>query len=371
MSLFDNRLKAFLSTGEYVPAEDESPTDLEKHDKRFHPKGYKEGDSCKYRDELAKKDKADEGVKPHRYVPAISLSGAIPMKDIHFVLKSPGSREVLMSDGTFKSYDKLGGWDRPVMTTKARAEELAFQMGGAAGSDRDLSEKSKWYWIRKGDDVMVEPDVGNNREKGRFAYLGDLHNTSADAVLTTRDLDQAKKLAAEYGGEVESAPDWKLDKFNDRLVYEGYSQLPPRQSASEQRMQTRLQKGIDAILGKHGLSDYKMRVGRKRDGSSDEFSVAVYGPEKDAGIPEYISSQEIYADLEDKGVQTVNALRAIGAFLTEEGLVQLTGLPGYGTMSPSGGMWRKSSDGEGNVMFYTNASTPQHLKQLKERYGTF
>lgn len=33
--------------------------DLEEHDRRFHPEGYKEGDKCKYREELAKKDEAD------------------------------------------------------------------------------------------------------------------------------------------------------------------------------------------------------------------------------------------------------------------------------------------------------------------------
>jgi len=35
------------------------PTDLQKHDARFHPNGYKAGDACKYRDALAAKDKFD------------------------------------------------------------------------------------------------------------------------------------------------------------------------------------------------------------------------------------------------------------------------------------------------------------------------
>lgn len=39
---------------------EKSPTDLEKHDARFHPKGYKEGDACKYRETLAKSDNADD-----------------------------------------------------------------------------------------------------------------------------------------------------------------------------------------------------------------------------------------------------------------------------------------------------------------------
>lgn len=64
-----NRLAKFLETGEMplVTALDEAienynPKDLEKHDKRFHPEGYKEGDACKYREGMAEGDKTDEGL---------------------------------------------------------------------------------------------------------------------------------------------------------------------------------------------------------------------------------------------------------------------------------------------------------------------
>lgn len=64
-----NRLAKFLETGEMplATALDEAianykPTDLESHDKRFHPEGYKEGDACKYREGMAKGDKTDEGL---------------------------------------------------------------------------------------------------------------------------------------------------------------------------------------------------------------------------------------------------------------------------------------------------------------------
>lgn len=35
-------------------------TSLEKHDKKYHPDGYKEGDSCKFREDMGKKDDADK-----------------------------------------------------------------------------------------------------------------------------------------------------------------------------------------------------------------------------------------------------------------------------------------------------------------------
>ena len=41
------------------PFEGRDLTNLEKHDKRFHPNGYNEGDSCKYRDALKRGDDAD------------------------------------------------------------------------------------------------------------------------------------------------------------------------------------------------------------------------------------------------------------------------------------------------------------------------
>lgn len=40
-------------------AEDRMPHLLEEHDKRFHPNGYRDGDSCKYRDALKRGDSAD------------------------------------------------------------------------------------------------------------------------------------------------------------------------------------------------------------------------------------------------------------------------------------------------------------------------
>ena len=55
----ERAFQRYLATGEYVPTEDAAPTSLEAHDRRFHPDGYKEGDSCKYREELARGDNAD------------------------------------------------------------------------------------------------------------------------------------------------------------------------------------------------------------------------------------------------------------------------------------------------------------------------
>lgn len=61
-----NRFLNYLATGEYTPvpvqdaAPDGNPSDLQKHDKRFHPNGYKDGDHCQYREEHNLTPKSDE-----------------------------------------------------------------------------------------------------------------------------------------------------------------------------------------------------------------------------------------------------------------------------------------------------------------------
>ena len=53
------RFQHYLSTGEYVPAEDMS---LAEHDKRWHPQGYKKGDKCLFRSQMAKGDESDAAI---------------------------------------------------------------------------------------------------------------------------------------------------------------------------------------------------------------------------------------------------------------------------------------------------------------------
>lgn len=57
-----NSLKNYLATGAFTSVEDAAPsqmTDLQKHDAKYHKTGYKKGDKCKYRENLAKGDDAD------------------------------------------------------------------------------------------------------------------------------------------------------------------------------------------------------------------------------------------------------------------------------------------------------------------------
>lgn len=58
----ESAFQKFLATGDFTVTEDARPKKdptLAAHDKRFHPQGYKEGDSCKFREALAKGDNSD------------------------------------------------------------------------------------------------------------------------------------------------------------------------------------------------------------------------------------------------------------------------------------------------------------------------
>ena len=56
----DTKTLPLLFAQDADPFEGRDLTNLEKHDKRFHPNGYNEGDSCKYRDALKRGDDADK-----------------------------------------------------------------------------------------------------------------------------------------------------------------------------------------------------------------------------------------------------------------------------------------------------------------------
>ncbi len=83
-------------------AMDAAPS-LEAHDKRFHPNGYKKGDACKFREELAKGDSADLAAAEK----AESATPSKPLFEITDETKEYAGhtlRRVKYADGT------LGGW---------------------------------------------------------------------------------------------------------------------------------------------------------------------------------------------------------------------------------------------------------------------
>lgn len=62
--------------------------DLQEHDRRWHPNGYKPGDKCKYREELARKDEADrlaaEGGAEEAKIDEFAKAGGFPSEPVAF-----------------------------------------------------------------------------------------------------------------------------------------------------------------------------------------------------------------------------------------------------------------------------------------------
>lgn len=353
----------------YLALDEKPMTDLQKHDKRFHKNGYKEGDACKYREALARGDDADklkEAEKEEKqttqkknkdnYVSPISLSGALPFPDLHFVVKEPGSREVMMSDGTFKPYEKLSGWDHPLMTTKEHAEEVAKEKGGAAVSDKYLRDTDRWYWIRDNDRVLNSYSAwGPTRYE--FENLGNLDNN----VFKTNDLDFARKIAAEHGGEVEPVPPSdKWDYKYDRRVYEGYEDVKPQQAEEQKAVQEKLQPKIDAILKKHDVPCEEAIILGSRSGSGDEFSISLIGKmDKDAqSTPDYIYLREA------SDSKTIDALRDISKLLAKNKFRDLE--ERYDSLDTL--MWKKEKLDDGTLVFHQDFSSPEYIRKYKQKY---
>lgn len=111
----DNQaFRKYLATGEYVPTEDadidmtgaamagwknpkkpsfHKPTSLEQHDKHFHPNGFDpKKDHCRFRDEMAKKDKADD-------LGEFKMVGTIPKSEVKAIhKKSPEAARLEIED---------------------------------------------------------------------------------------------------------------------------------------------------------------------------------------------------------------------------------------------------------------------------------
>ena len=140
-------LNKYLATGELVPVEDAAPlTDLQKHDRRFHPNGYKQGDSCKYRESLARGDSADNLAKAEKEEAAGGSASLQDLQALHDI--------------------------------RDRLERIARLLNGRAGNLAALQASSRWN------------DLDNYPASGDYATLGSL-SQSTDPALAKAAADLA------------------------------------------------------------------------------------------------------------------------------------------------------------------------------------
>lgn len=148
----------YLATGEYVPTIDEAPlTDLERHDRRFHPQGYKEGDKCQYRERMAAGDYTDaELVDAERE----EQNASEIIEDIQTTwLPIPNVDEACekfkefargyVDDGEDFLYEPLEGFEQFYVTRGRRKNELILQYFDKNAGYRENPTKNILSWRPK------------------------------------------------------------------------------------------------------------------------------------------------------------------------------------------------------------------------------
>ena len=115
-----------------TPAEDAEPTppltDLQKHDRRFHPKGYKKGESCKYRERLDAGDDSDASLAAAEK----EESGHLPLKKRDEYLRLMEKKHPELDAG--KLLSELG----KIADRKIQSDAFAWAMRGAVRLPEDL-----------------------------------------------------------------------------------------------------------------------------------------------------------------------------------------------------------------------------------------
>lgn len=115
-----------------TPAEDADTipplTDLQKHDRRFHPKGYKKGESCKYRERLDAGDDSDASLAAAEK----EESGHLPLKKRDEYLRLMEKKHPELDAGALLS--ELG----KIADRKIQADAFAWVMRGAVKLPEDL-----------------------------------------------------------------------------------------------------------------------------------------------------------------------------------------------------------------------------------------
>lgn len=235
----ESAFQKFLATGDFTVTEDAAPKKdptLAAHDKRFHPQGYKEGDSCKFREALAKGDKSDAALAAAEAVEARKKATTVQGEGIGIFYRDPtsiGKKEMKVGDlvrarGALGEYyivgsDGKGGIDL--------MEAEGTRMFGTDGSDlilvratsvkppkRSLIDK----YLSMSDDGFAK-DVLSLDEKGIKRLEGEikgfLSNSIPNAdVKVVKDQPEKGQFAIAVAG----VSDWDLQRALSSYPRTGY-----------------------------------------------------------------------------------------------------------------------------------------------------
>ena len=165
----ESAFQKFLATGDFTVTEDAAPKKdptLAAHDKRFHPNGYKEGDSCKFREALAKGDNSDASLAAAEKKEAKQKSNI----DKYLSMSDDGfAKDVLSLDekGIKRLESEIKGFlsnsipNADVKVVKDQPEKGQFAIAVAEVSDWDLQRALSSY-PRTGYWSFTDRYEGNN-----------------------------------------------------------------------------------------------------------------------------------------------------------------------------------------------------------------
>lgn len=162
-------------------AEDADPTppltDLEKHDRRFHPKGYKKGESCKYRERLDAGDDSDAALAAAEK----EESGTLPLKKRDEYLRLMEKKHPELDAGAVLF--ELG----TIVDRKIQADAFAWVMRGAVKLPEDL------YKVEQARELAGKAKVDPMSFDTPQACINDLLGKGHKVSLKPITVDELKK----------------------------------------------------------------------------------------------------------------------------------------------------------------------------------
>ena len=274
---------------------------LEEHDERFHPDGYKEGDTCELREKKAKLDKADSDVLGKSLSDRMSVDVCDITKESVDAIVNAANRWMLGGGGVDGAIHRAAG---PQLVEECRTyepDEHGFRVQtGEAKITKGYNLPAKHVIHTAGPDCR-DPEMSDEKEQDRAlagSYRNSLELAKENGLKTVAfpsistgifgfPLERAAKIAAkEIKGFLAENPEMSVkmcvfDPFDSNKIKTAYEKAFSDEVDSQDAMDaqpnqpmTDLQKHDAKYHGGHydGQSECKFREGMARGDSSDKIS---------------------------------------------------------------------------------------------------
>lgn len=191
-------LKRYLATGEFTPAWDAEPmTDLQRHDAKYHPGGYKEGDACKFRKAMGKLDGVDdltlrEGLEEAEFDEEKIADEVRAKNEYDDIVAQYTNPDGTKKDGWLKAPNGQKTQLTEEQWVKVRTPSFKAWFGDWENDPKHASKIVDW----NGEPLVVYHGVGSRDDVGFTEFESESRN-SRDKGVFFADLDTASWYAPE------------------------------------------------------------------------------------------------------------------------------------------------------------------------------